>query len=80
MKENFICDLLNIPWQRIETINDPNLAWKAWENNCNEVIDRHAPLRLQRIRHTAIKKMMRNRDYHKKQSVKYGSEYHWRLY
>ena len=23
---------------------------------------------------------MRNRDYHKKQSVKYGSEYHWRLY
>ena len=24
--------------------------------------------------------MMRNRDYHKKQSVKYGSEYHWRLY
>jgi hypothetical protein len=42
---------------------------------------------MQRIRHTAIpwpnsniKKMMRNRDYHKKQSVKYGSEYHWRLY
>ena len=23
---------------------------------------------------------MRNRNYHKKQSVKYGSEYHWRLY
>ena len=39
-----------------------------------------------RIRHTAIpwlnsniKKMMCNRDYHKKQSVKYGSEYHWKL-
>jgi hypothetical protein len=38
MKENFICDLLNIPWQLIETNNDPNFAWKAWENNFNEVL------------------------------------------
>jgi hypothetical protein len=48
---------------------------------------RHAPLRLQRIRHSAIpwlnsniKKKMRNRDCHKKQSVKHGSEYPWKLY
>ena len=55
--------------------------------NFNKVLDRHAPLRHQRIRQLSIpwlnsniKKMMRDRDYHKKQFVKHNSEYHWRIY
>ena len=70
-----------------KNVTDSNLAWKEWEINSNKVLDRHAPLRRQRIRQTSIpwlnsniKKMMRDRDYHKKQYVKHNSEYHWRLY
>ena len=71
----------------VETINDPNLAWRVWETNFNEVLNWHAPLRHQRVRQSSIpwlnsniKNLMRKRDYHKKQSVKYNSEHHWRLY
>ena len=56
-------------------------------NKFYKVLDRHASLRHQRIRQSSIpwlnsniKKMMRDRDYHKKQFVKHNSEYHWRLY
>ena len=87
VKEDFIYDLLNIPWEMVETINDPNLAWRVWETNFNEVLNWHAPLRHRRVRQSSIpwlnsniKNLMRKRDYHKKQSVKYNSEHHWRLY
>ena len=73
VKEDFIYDLLNIPWEMVETINDPNLAWRVWETNFNEVLNRHAPLRHQRVRQSSIpwlnsniKNLMRKRDYHKK--------------
>ena len=86
-EENFIHDLRNTNWQTVENVTDPNLAWKVWEMNFNKVLDRHAPLRHQRIRQSSIpwlnsniKKMMRDRDYHKKQFVKHNSEYHWRIY
>ena len=49
--ENFIHDLRNTNWQTVENVTDTNLAWKAWEMNFNKVLDRHAPLRHQRIRH-----------------------------
>ena len=90
VKEDFIYDLLKPllpPWEMVETINDPNLAWRVWETNFNEVLNWHAPLRHQRVRQSSIpwlnsniKNLMRKRDYHKKQSVKYNSEHHWRLY
>ena len=87
VEENFIHDLLNINWETVENFTDPNLAWKVREMNFNKVLDRHAPLRHQHIRQSSIpwlnwniKKMMRDRDYHKKQFVKHNSEYHWRLY
>ena len=87
MKKTFIHDLHDINWQTVENVTDQNLAWKVWEINFNKVLDRHAPLRHQRIRQSSIpwlnsniKKMMRDRDYHKKQFVKHNSEYHWRIY
>ena len=85
--EHFIHDLSNMPWEDIENIDNPNVAWKFWESNFKTVLDRHAPIRHKRVKRSSIpwlnsdiKQMMRNRDFHKKQSVKHGSGYHWRLY
>ena len=85
VKEDFIHDLLNIPLEIVETINGPNLAWR--ETNFNKVLNRHAPLRHQRVRQSSIpwlnsniKNLMRKLDYRKKQSVKYNFEHRWRLY
>ena len=51
------------------------------------MLDRHAPMRHKRAKTSSvpwlicnIKRLMQNRDYHKKQSVKHGSGYHCRLY
>ena len=32
-EKDFISDLQNIPWHEIESLKDPNLAWKKWEYN-----------------------------------------------
>ena len=37
---DFISDLQNILWHDIESIKDPNLAWKKWRSNFNEVLIR----------------------------------------
>ena len=78
VEEDFIHDLLqNINWETVETATDPNLAWKVWEISFNKVLDRHAPLRHQRIRQSSIPWLV---IIIKKQFVKHNSEYHWRLY
>ena len=86
-EEDFISDLQNIPWREIESLEDPNIAWKKWESNFNEVLNRHAPFTHKRTRsfslpwlNSSIKKNMYVRDYHKKQFVKHRSQYHWKLY
>ncbi len=43
--EHFIHDLSNMPWEDIENIDNPNVAWKFWESNFKTVLDRHAPIR-----------------------------------
>ena len=85
--EHSIYDLSNVPWENIGNIDNPNLAWKFWKTNFNTMLDRHAPMRHKRAKTSSvpwhnsnIKRLMQNRDYHKKQSVKHGSGYHWRLY
>ena len=86
-EKDFISDLQNIPWHEIESLKDPNLAWKKWEYNFNQVLNRHAPFTYKRTRsfslpwlNSSIKKNMYVRDYHKKQFIKHKSQYHWKLY
>ena len=86
-EKDFISDLQNIPWYEIESLKDPNLAWKKWEYNFNQVLNRHAPFTYKRTRsfslpwlNSSIKKNMYVRDYHKKQFIKHKSQYHWKLY
>ena len=83
--EHFTYDLLKIPWEDIEECNNPNMAWKILKSNFNTILDKHASIRHKRTKRSSvpwisstIKQMMHNRDFHKKQSIKHGSEYHWR--
>ena len=66
-------DLNRVPWQNVECFDDPNLAWQAWKSDFNAILDHHAPIRHMRVRQSSvpwltfdIKKMMKERDYHKK--------------
>jgi len=84
---DFINDLSRVSWQNVECFDDPNLAWQAWKSDFNAVLDHHAPVRNMRVRRSSvpwltfdIKKMMSERDYHKKHAIKYGSQNHWILY
>ena len=87
VEEDFINDLKGVPWHNIESFNEPNLAWRAWKSEFNAILDRHAPLRHRRVRQSSlpwltseIRKIMHDRDYHKKIAVKHGSQHHWELY
>ncbi|XP_044183319.1 uncharacterized protein LOC122963992 [Acropora millepora] len=84
---DFINDLKRVSWQNVECFDDPNLAWQAWKSDFNAILDHHAPIRHMRVRQSSvpwltfdIKRVMRERDYHKKHAVKYGSHNHWVLY
>ena len=84
---DFINDLKRVSWQNVECFDDPNLAWQAWKSDFNAILDHHAPIRHMRVRQSSvpwltfdIKRVMKERDYHKKHAVKYGSHNHWVLY
>ena len=84
---DFINDLKRVSWQNVGCFDDPNLAWQAWKSDFNAILDHHAPIRHMRVRQSSvpwltfdIKRVMKERDYHKKHAVKYGSHNHWVLY
>ena len=69
------------------SVDDPNLPWQACKSDFNAILDHHAPVRNMRVRQSSvpwltfeIKKMMKERDYHKNHAIKYGSHNHWILY
>ena len=83
---HFINDVKRVSWQNVECFDDPSLAWQAWKSDCNAILDHHAPIRHVGVRQSSvpwlsfdIKKVMKERDYHKKHAVKYGSYKHWIL-
>ncbi len=69
--------------------DDPNVCWQAWKSLFLEILDRHAPVRCKRIRDNSrsvpwissnVKKLMRNRDFNKKEAIKHASPAHWSIY
>ena len=81
---DFLRDLSQIPWETTVIPDNPNTCWKIWKSFYLGVLDRHAPFRHVRIRgnsmpwvNSDIKNLMRLRDYHKKQAVKFNSQFHW---
>ena len=76
---NFIDDISQVPWDSVCQFDDPNTCWQAWKSLFLEILDRHAPVRCKRTRGTSVpwitsilKRLMRNRDFHKKTSDKTG--------
>ena len=84
---NFLNDILQIPWHCITSHDNPNVCWKIWQSLYVKVLDMHAPIRHTRIRTNSqpwinrnIKEQMRLRDFYKKQAVKHSSQTHWNMY
>ena len=48
--EDFISDILQIPWESITLYDNPNVCWKRWKSLYLEVLHRQAPLKDIRIR------------------------------
>ena len=70
-------EILQVPWDIVCQFDDPNVCWQVWKSFFLEILDRHAPIRCKRTRGTSVpwitsnvKRLMRNRDFHKKASNK----------
>ena len=69
----FRSDLSQVQWDSILRYDDPNTCWIVWKSIFHEILNKHAPLRHRRTKANpvpwitpTIKKLMRERDYHKK--------------
>ena len=74
---NFLNDLSQMPWENVRLYNDPNDCWRVWKTLFLHVLDWHTPLIMVRLRGNTIpwvpsniKKLMRSRDFYKKQATK----------
>ena len=81
---NFLNDLSQMPWENVGLYNDPNDCWRVWKTLFLHVLDWHAPLKMVRLRGNTIpwdtsniKKLMRSRDFYKKQATKHNSQIYW---
>jgi hypothetical protein len=87
VESDFIEEILQVPWDIVCQFDDPNVCWQVWKSFFLEILDRHAPIRCKRTRGTSVpwitsnvKRLMRNRDFHKKQATKHASSAHWNMY
>ena len=85
--DDFRSDLLQVPWDMIFAFRNPNACWILGKSFFDEILNKHAPLHNKRIRSRqsrwitpAIKKLLRDRDFHKKKAIKFNSRYHWGKY
>ena len=84
---DFLNDLSQVPWENVTLHDDPNICYRVWQSYFLQVLDMHAPLRRIRVRSNShpwvtsnIKKLMREREFHKKRAVKNRSHMHWVRY
>ena len=87
-EESFIKELSKTDWNLfLQNSNDPNQLWSAWKCKFMEIIDRHAPIRRQKVRTkpvpwltSRVKKLARDRDYLKSKAVRTDSISCWDEY
>ena len=86
-EQDFINDLINVPWNVIDCVNDIELAWQTWSSLFMDVVNLHVPLCKKKIRHNAcpwitddIVKLMKERDQIHKAAVKYNRQKLWNDY
>ena len=83
----FITDLENAPWPYTKDIQDVNCVWDAWKNVFLNVIEKHAPCRIMRVRNkpsqwinSEVKQEMFQRDWLKKHAIKTCQPDDWKAY
>ena len=48
--DDFRSDLLQVPWDMIFTLYNPNACWILWKSFFDEILNKHAPLCNKRVR------------------------------
>ena len=51
---DFLSDISQVPWECINSHDNPNICWKIWQTLYLKVLDTHAPLRHIRIRTNSL--------------------------
>lgn len=84
---NFRSDICSQNWDSINTCNDPNDMWLAWKNIFLSVVDKHAPLRIKRVRAfkspwitPLLKQRMHERDVLKLKAIRSNDSIDWSVY
>ena len=84
----FLYDLQNIPWEEIRFKRKVDEMWRLWKTFFVDVLDKHAPVRVKRLRKGGnipwvsreVKKKLFKRDALKRKAIKTNKEEDWRLY
>ena len=86
-KASFLRDLQEKAWSDVEALNDPNDMWSMWKDMLMQAIDKHAPLKTQRVGNKKspwttdhLRREMYRRDFLKKKAVLGGSPLAWDQY
>ena len=80
----FLSDLNQLPWANVDLYSDPNDMWREWKEMFLGCVDRHAPLKLKRIRKKRspwitreLLCKIRKRDFLKKKAISSNNSATW---
>ena len=80
----FLSDLNQLPWANVDLYSDPNDMWREWKEMFLGCVDKHAPLKLKRIRKKLSPRItrellckIRKRDFLKKKAISSNNSATW---
>ena len=80
----FLSDLNQLPWANVDLYSDPNDMWREWKEMFLGCVDKHAPLKLKRIRKKRspwitreLLCKIRKRDFLKKKAISSNNSATW---
>ena len=83
-RAKFRNDICNENWEFLAPALDPNQMWTEWKTKFLQIVDKHAPIRIKRVRSknspwiTAdLKERMHNRDTLKIKAMKSNDPHDW---
>ena len=86
--ESFLSDLYMLPWVELDCKQNVDEMWECWKTLFLQVLDKHAPKRLKRLRkkgnvpwfNKSVKNKLFQRDHFKRVAIKTNNENDWKLY
>ena len=86
--ESFLSDLYILPWVELDCKQNVDEMWECWKTLFLQVLDKHAPKRLKRLRkkcnvpwfNKSVKNKLFQRDHFKRVAIKTNNENDWKLY